>query len=107
MNDRETLLEAAMLMRERADAAVIENDWKRGIAKLGRLTPKGQHMASWRPGVAYSVASLLESVAQTDLGRGMQETHDDCDEDCDVVRAVNVARTYLQAVAGRSEVRHA
>jgi hypothetical protein len=114
-----TLREAARLMRERAEAAekIHRSPWSEMGAgavvfpmsehmrgTVAETYPTGgsteqvvttEHIASWHPAVALAVAALLESVAQTDLGRGMQESHDSCDQDCDVVRALAVARTYL------------
>jgi hypothetical protein len=42
-----------------------------------------------------AVAEMLDSVARTDLGRGMREDHSDCDVDCDVVRALAIANAFL------------
>ena len=59
----ETLRRAAQIMRRNATAADDMREFNRGIAKLGRLTPKGQHLAGMTPAVAVAVADWLDSVA--------------------------------------------
>lgn len=85
----EILRRAAALMRERAEAALREDDWRRGIAKLGRRTPKGQHMDGWHPAVAFAVADWPDWTATFIYGN---EEHHAIPQDHP---ALTVARTYL------------
>lgn len=115
------LLAAAALMRERAMSAGERrpSPWLSGESSTARVVRSAHrdygpmvcmsqarpadhvfpHIASWHPAVALAVAEMLESVARTDAGRSQRESHEYCDEDCDVVRALNVAHAYLGAAS--------